>query len=403
MRVAIWRASRGKRRRDFCRHARDFQNVVAVLVLGHLETFDLAVAAARGDDRDLALEIDEAFEDAGRVLQRAPGGDRIAAFRDLGLALAVIAKPAGLQHGRQAGQRDAVGQLRRAVDRRVRRGRDLQRADEILFDQPVLRRLQHLRVGQDRLAPGEKGRGLRRHVLEFIGDDVDGAGKAAERGLVVICGAGAGVHHVKGAGILFRRIDVAAQSRAAPLQARACGQLPAAENADGRAGFRADRVLSALSSACATALVCRLRQASSRLASLPSESASTAAASSAALIAPALPMASVPTGMPPGICMIESSESLPSSACVLIGTPNTGSGVSDAAMPGRCAAPPAPAMITLKPFSRRAAGKLVEPLGGAVRGDDARVVADFQGVERLGGVLHRGPVGLAAHDDRDRF
>jgi hypothetical protein len=28
------------------------------------------------------------------------------------------------------------------------------------------------------------------------------------------------------------------------------------------------------------------------------------------------------------------------------GTPKTGSGVSDAVMPGRCAAPPAPAMIT---------------------------------------------------------
>jgi hypothetical protein len=70
------------------------------------------------------------------------------------------------------------------------------------------------------------------------------------------------------------------------------------------------------------------------------------------LIAPGLPIASVPTGMPPGICMIESSESLPSSAWVFIGTPNTGSGVIAAAMPGKWAAPPAPAMITLKPLSR---------------------------------------------------
>src|SRR4029078_8077979 len=84
-----------------------------------------------------------------------------------------------------------------------------------------------------------------------------------------------------------------------------------------------------------TALVWRARQASSRLASLPSESASTEADSKAALIAPALPMASVPTGMPPGICMIESSESFPASACVLMGTPKTGSGVSDAVVLGR--------------------------------------------------------------------
>ena len=31
------------------------------------------------------------------------------------------------------------------------------------------------------------------------------------------------------------------------------------------------------------------------------------------------------------------------------GTPNTGSVVMAAVMPGRCAAPPAPAMMTLKP------------------------------------------------------
>src|ERR1700730_16293929 len=32
-----------------------------------------------------------------------------------------------------------------------------------------------------------------------------------------------------------------------------------------------------------------------------------------------------------------------------MGTPNTGSSVSDAVMPGRCAAPPAPAIMILKP------------------------------------------------------
>src|SRR4029450_7116509 len=102
----------------------------------------------------------------------------------------------------------------------------------------------------------------------------------------------------------------------------------------------------------ATDLVCCARQLSSRLAVLASDSASTAAASSAALIAPALPMARVPTGMPPGICMIDRSESLPSKAWVFIGTPKTGRGVIDAVIPGRWAAPPAPAIITLNPFLR---------------------------------------------------
>ena len=41
--------------------------------------------------------------------------------------------------------------------------------------------------------------------------------------------------------------------------------------------------------------------------------------------------------------------SRPDSAFEGTGTPNTGSVVMAAVMPGRCAAPPAPAMTTLKP------------------------------------------------------
>ena len=78
-------------------------------------------------------------------------------------------------------------------------------------------------------------------------------------------------------------------------------------------------------------------------------SARIAAASSAALIAPARPIASVPTGTPPGIWTIESRLSSPLSAWLSIGTPSTGKGVIAATMPGRCAAPPAPATITSRP------------------------------------------------------
>ena len=53
--------------------------------------------------------------------------------------------------------------------------------------------------------------------------------------------------------------------------------------------------------------------------------------------------------MPPGICTIDSSESRPCSAALFTGTPSTGSTVCEATMPGRWAAPPAPAMITWMP------------------------------------------------------
>ena len=71
------------------------------------------------------------------------------------------------------------------------------------------------------------------------------------------------------------------------------------------------------------------------------------AASKAALIAPADPIARVATGMPLGICTMESNESMPLSALDSTGTPKTGSEVLAAHMPGKCAAPPAPAITTL--------------------------------------------------------
>ena len=68
-----------------------------------------------------------------------------------------------------------------------------------------------------------------------------------------------------------------------------------------------------------------------------------------AFVAPGLPMATVATGMPAGICTVASKESIPCSEVDGIGTPMTGSVVCAAITPARCAAPPAPAMITRIP------------------------------------------------------
>jgi hypothetical protein len=68
-----------------------------------------------------------------------------------------------------------------------------------------------------------------------------------------------------------------------------------------------------------------------------------------AFIAPSSP--TVATGIPGGICRILRMESHPSIEMdALMGTPITGSGVSAAMTPGRCAAPPAPAIITMIPL-----------------------------------------------------
>ena len=126
-----------------------------------------------------------------------------------------------------------------------------------------------------------------------------------------------------------------------------------------------------------------------------------AAASSAALIAPGLPIARVPTGNAAGICTIENKESCPPSAVVSMGTPSTGSAVIAAVMPGRWAAPPAPAMTTLKPARLGALGESDESVWRPVRGDDQGRKADLELVEKGGGVPHRLPIRFAAHDNGD--
>ena len=61
-------------------------------------------------------------------------------------------------------------------------------------------------------------------------------------------------------------------------------------------------------------------------------------------------MAIVATGIPEGIWTMDRSESRPLRA-LLMGTPMTGRVVIAAAIPGRWAAPPAPAMTTFTPLS----------------------------------------------------
>ena len=74
--------------------------MIAVIVLDHVEADDVTVGAARSDDRDLALERYERFEDRRPAPQARPGRVEIIAAADDRLALAVVAEAAGLQHRR---------------------------------------------------------------------------------------------------------------------------------------------------------------------------------------------------------------------------------------------------------------------------------------------------------------
>ncbi len=109
-------------------------------------------------------------------------------------------------------------------------------------------------------------------------------------------------------------------------------------------------------------------------------------ASKPALRAP--PIDTVATGTPAGICTIDSSESRPSSLASGTGTPITGSGVAEATMPGRCAAPPAPAMITLMPRSAARPRVLEHAVRRAMRRHHADLERHVELGEGVRGVLH---------------
>ena len=111
---AMRRASRRRGFGDRRRHPRRFQNVIAVLVLGDVETFHRAVVGARRHHRDLALERHEGFEDAGLAADVAPGRHRIGAVLDGGVALAVIAEAARFQ---DRGPADAFDRSRERLGR----------------------------------------------------------------------------------------------------------------------------------------------------------------------------------------------------------------------------------------------------------------------------------------------
>src|SRR5262249_12494493 len=242
-------------------------------------------------------------------------------------------------------------QLGGRADFGERRRCDPETGDEILLRESILRRRQDCRVRQHRHSRGEKGSGLGGQVFEFVGDNIDVRRKSVQRFSVGVIRAGDAMHDVKGRRIGARRENMTSKTESGGGKRQHAAKLSAAEDADRRLGLEHRRRCGHAMSfgATGTPAVCAARHASSRRASVASLSASTLAASSAAVIAPAWPIASVPTGTPGGICTIEYSESCPDSALDSIGTPNTGRLVSEAVMPGRCAAPPAPAMITLKP------------------------------------------------------
>ena len=335
------------------RGGRERQPEDAVAVVIFHERVDGGFAIARTDrkDRELASEGDETLEDHFYGRQLGLGFHDVLRGAKNPLAFAVVT------HSRCFQDRGKAERFYSGVEFAGIRnggefgGGDAEFTEEILFGEAVLRGFKSGGRRIDGNALGQKIGGFHGNVFEFIGDQLEAAGEFFEGGLIGVIGSDALGNAAHGG--FGRRIEkTKMQAEGIARQGEHVTELSAAENADGHARFpfffAGGRAMEG-SGLARTRPVCSVR--SLRKASrMPGYFAPRmAAARSAALTAPDLPMASVPTGTPLGICAMERSESRPLRAFDSTGTPRTGRTVFDAVIPGRCAAPPAPAMMTSMP------------------------------------------------------
>ncbi|KAF0124842.1 MAG: hypothetical protein FD152_2905 [Xanthobacteraceae bacterium] len=223
------------------RHRRGTQDAAAVDVLHRVIVADFAILGAHHEDRNLALEGHEGLEDGRLVADRCqrPGGT--VTLADDHLTLAIIAEASRLQNRRQPDHVDRPDEIIDAVDGGEGRDVDAAITGKGLFDDPVLRNDESLRSGADRQAAGQEVRSAARHVLEFVGDDVDVLGEARECHLVRVVRLGDPPHHVKGGALRLGSIDMAAQAETGSGESQHAAELATPQDADDL--VRADRTV----------------------------------------------------------------------------------------------------------------------------------------------------------------
>src|SRR2546425_574409 len=312
------------------------QNAAAMVVFDERIKSDFARARANRENRKLASERHEAFEDETNGRQLRFGPCDILRSAENPLAFAVVAHARSLQNGGETNMLESgteFGVFRNGCE--FGRG-DAKFLEEVLFAQAVLRGFEGEGRRIDRDALSEKFHGFNGDVFEFISDELEAAREFFERGVIGVLGGDALGDAAYGS--FRRRVEKAeVQAERIARESEHVAELPPAKDANGHARlpFLFGEETADGSGWESTRPVCSARNFRSASRKEGCFVARMAAARSAALTAPDLPMASVPTGMPLGICAMERSESSPLRAFDSTGTPRTGRTVFDAVMPGR--------------------------------------------------------------------
>ena len=154
---------------------RPAQDSALVDIARRIEAARGAIGVARDDQRKFQFEFDRRFGHRRLPADRLERLSRRAGGAGPGLALAVIAQAAGLEHQRQA-QRLLRGRgVLERIDSAPRRHPGTGVGEELLLHRSVLRDLQAARARNQLGA--DRGERLDRDILELVGDDVASAGE----------------------------------------------------------------------------------------------------------------------------------------------------------------------------------------------------------------------------------
>ncbi len=305
---------------------------------------------------------------------------------------------------RIAGQPSSAHRLRQILRRfhgAERRQRETGSGEKRFFAQAVLGGVQHRAGRTHRSMLGRGLRGGRRNIFKLECDHADARGEAPHRVQIVVGGLDFEVGHLARGRVFVRRKRVHAVAHAPRRDGEHAAQLAAAQHADSGAGknrlehFQVKRVAQ-------HAIGLRRAPRAQLGAQTPAGCAARIdTANRAALVAPALPMANVATGTPPGICTIDSSESMPFSACDLHRHSQHRQRRVRGHHSGQMRRAARARDDRLQPALFRRRGVLRHQPRRAVRGNDLLFVRNAEAFQNLGRVAHGVPVGLAAHDQAD--
>src|SRR5436853_559060 len=187
--------------------------------------------------------------------------------------------------------------------RRGSSGRNSESLETLFLERAILRSLQRPHCGSNWSLLGETVHCFYWNVFELVSHRIDAFDKMRKRRLVLIVGDDQlGAHSRRRLWIRREKTSLYSQPTAGE-----CKHLPKLSGAE----YSDSHPVAAGSGWSSTACVCVSRNAVSAARTSGCLLPTIAAARRAAFIAPAFPIASVPTGTPAGICTIDSSESIP--------------------------------------------------------------------------------------------